>query len=64
MTSTRNRRSGVIPPPSAPPPRVDSRSTEPGTLFVPALSPAGVLPSAPAPPSVPNLPTDQPEVTS
>jgi hypothetical protein len=63
MTSTRNRRSGVIPPPSAPPPRVDSRSTEPGTLFVPALSPAGELPSSPAPPLL-NLPTDRPEVTS
>jgi len=54
----------VIPPPSGPPPTVEKSSTAPGYRF-PALSPAGELPSSPAPPDehVLTEPTD-PEVTS
>jgi hypothetical protein len=62
--SARTESGRVIPPPSAPPPRVDSRSTEPGTLFVPALSPAGELPSSPAPPFRFAFPAEHTEVTS
>jgi hypothetical protein len=54
----------VIPPPSGPPPTVEKSSTAPGYRLLPALSPAGELPSSPAPPDehVLTEPAD-PEVT-